>query len=89
MCPVAPARAFVASVSNAQFVALDNVGHDYTAAADWKRTFKSSYAKLTAAQTDSLPPPPKDLSGLPIVEVPAKGTGDTFAVILSGDGGWC
>jgi len=88
VCPVAPARSFVASVSNAQFVALDNVGHDYTSAANWKQTFTSSYAKLAAAPTDNLPPSPKDLSGLPIIEVPAKGTGDTFAVILSGDGGW-
>lgn len=88
VCPVKPARTFVAAVSNAQFVALDHVGHDYTSAVNWKQTFKSSYGKLVMAQGDKLPPPPKDLSGLPIIEVRAQGSGDTFAVILSGDGGW-
>ena len=36
----------------------------------------------------ALPPPPATLADLPLVEVPATGTGDTFAVLLSGDGGW-
>lgn len=88
VCPVAPARSFVAAVSNAQFVPLAKVGHDYTAAADWQRPYKSAYAKLGAAPTVRLPPPPKDLSGLPLIEVPAQGAGDTFAILLSGDGGW-
>lgn len=36
------------------------------------------------------PPAPKDLAGLPLIEVPAvAGThSDTYAVLLSGDGGW-
>jgi type IV secretory pathway VirJ component len=29
-----------------------------------------------------------DVRGLPLVEVPASGDGDVFAVLLSGDGGW-
>jgi type IV secretory pathway VirJ component len=32
--------------------------------------------------------PPAALAGLPIVEVPAKRSGDTLAVLISGDGGW-
>jgi len=48
----------------------------------------------------SLPPPPADLQGLPIVEVPVEGPGeavaqagagaqqDVFAIFVSGDGGW-
>lgn len=88
ICPVRPARSFVAAVSNARFVTLDNVGHDYTSARDWKQQLKTAYATLGAEPKNKLPPPPKDLGGLPIVEVPAKGAGDTFAVILSGDGGW-
>ncbi|MEP6634353.1 MAG: AcvB/VirJ family lysyl-phosphatidylglycerol hydrolase, partial [Luteimonas sp.] len=47
--------------------------------------------KRMGAQRDvSVPPAPKDLIGLPIVEVPAVGSGnrDTFAVFVSGDGGW-
>lgn len=35
-------------------------------------------------------PPPADLAGLPVIEVPtaAGNAGDTFAVFASGDGGW-
>lgn len=29
-----------------------------------------------------------DVAGLPIVEIPAEGSGDTFAVMVAGDGGW-
>ncbi|HAL21912.1 MAG TPA: acid virulence protein B, partial [Stenotrophomonas sp.] len=36
----------------------------------------------------SLAPPPDALKGLPVVEVPARGDGDTLAVFVSGDGGW-
>jgi len=44
---------------------------------------------LGAQHGVSLPPVPHELDGLPLVEVPAAaGTGDTFAVFVSGDGGW-
>jgi type IV secretory pathway VirJ component len=88
VCGAAAAQSFVTSVPKAQFVLLKNVGHGYAAAGNWQQQYKSAYAKLGAADTSTLPPPPKDLSGLPMVEVPAKGTGDMFAIILSGDGGW-
>jgi type IV secretory pathway VirJ component len=46
-------------------------------------------ARVLGAQSGvSLPPVPADLDGLPLVEVPAGGQGDTFAVFVSGDGGW-
>lgn len=46
-------------------------------------------ARVLGAQRGvSLPPVPADLQGLPLVEVPASGPGDTFAVFVSGDGGW-
>ena len=43
---------------------------------------------LGAQRGVSLPPVPHELDGLPLVEVPAAGAGDTFAVFVSGDGGW-
>ncbi|MGH8054104.1 MAG: virulence factor family protein [Stenotrophomonas sp.] len=43
---------------------------------------------LGAQQGVSLPPVPQELDGLPLVEVPASGQGDTFAIFVSGDGGW-
>lgn len=46
-------------------------------------------ARVLGAQRGvSLPAVPQDLDGLPLVEVPASGQGDTFAVFVSGDGGW-
>lgn len=36
----------------------------------------------------SLAPPPDELKGLPVVEVPARQAGDTLAIFVSGDGGW-
>jgi type IV secretory pathway VirJ component len=51
-----------------------------------------SYDRLAAANLPPLPPPPASLAGLPLVEVPATGAPpagkDTFAIMLSGDGGW-
>ena len=46
-------------------------------------------ARVLGAQHGvSLPPVPQELDGLPLVEVPAAGQGDTFAIFVSGDGGW-
>lgn len=63
-------------------------------AANGRGRLLAAYDRLAAANRPSLPPAPANLAGLPLVEVPATGaaatqaTGDTFAVLLSGDGGW-
>ena len=44
--------------------------------------------RLVAAPQVALGAPPAQLSGLPIIEVPATEPGKRFAVLLSGDGGW-
>jgi type IV secretory pathway VirJ component len=60
---------------------------------DPRRLF-AAYDRLAAANRPSLPPPPANLAGLPLVEAPTTGAvaseaaKDTFAVMLSGDGGW-
>jgi type IV secretory pathway VirJ component len=43
---------------------------------------------LGAQKGVSLAPPPDDLKGLPVVEVPSSKPGDTLAIFVSGDGGW-
>ena len=72
----------------------------FTAAVPWARQFartrtgsalpgELAAARVLGAQRGvSLPAVPQDLDGLPLVEVPASGQGDTFAIFVSGDGGW-
>ncbi|SFF24344.1 Type IV secretory pathway, VirJ component [Fontimonas thermophila] len=47
-----------------------------------------AYTWLAQQKTDTAPPPAGALADLPLVEVPSSVPGDTFAVLLSGDGGW-
>lgn len=51
---------------------------------------RAALISLGAQRHASLPPPPADLKGLPITEVSAAqgGNADTFAIFVSGDGGW-
>ena len=72
----------------------------FTDAVPWARQFartrqgsalpgEVAAARVLGAQRGiSLPAVPQDLDGLPLVEVPGSGQGDTFAVFVSGDGGW-
>jgi type IV secretory pathway VirJ component len=96
VCPIADARAFVARTQGARLVELPNVAHSYTGSgADWLPQFKAAFESIVATQVaPHLPTPPASLADLPIVEVAATAgaavpaTSDSFAVLLSGDGGW-
>jgi type IV secretory pathway VirJ component len=50
--------------------------------------FLAAFRTLAQDPRAALPPPPATLADLPLVEAPATGASDTFAVLLSGDGGW-
>jgi type IV secretory pathway VirJ component len=88
VCPTAPARTFAAQIPRAQFIELPKVAHSYSTAASWEPQFLGAYDRLAAKSDAALPPPPASLSDLPVVEVRAATPGTTFAVLLSGDGGW-
>jgi type IV secretory pathway VirJ component len=96
ICPIADARAFVAQTKGARLVELPNLAHSYTGSGtDWLPQFKAAFESIVATQvTPHLPAPPASLADLPIVEVEATpgtavpGSSDSFAVLLSGDGGW-
>jgi type IV secretory pathway VirJ component len=91
VCPAAEARDFVAHSPPAEYVELPQVGHNYTRPSRWLPQFRAAYSSILAAQTQSLPKPPKSLEDIPIVEVPAaEGAAkhDLFAILISGDGGW-
>jgi type IV secretory pathway VirJ component len=97
VCPIADARAFVAQTKGARLVELPKIAHSYLGsdAADWLPQFKTAFESIVATQvTPHLPAPPASLADLPIVVVEATpgtavpGSSDSFAVLLSGDGGW-
>jgi type IV secretory pathway VirJ component len=94
ICPISEARSFVAQTPGARFVELSRVTHDYAGTSDWLPQLKSAFASLSAAQQVlHLPQPPASLADLPIVEVAPTGpanaaNADSFAVLVSGDGGW-
>ncbi len=87
-CPVSEARDFVTQTHSGRFIELADVGHDYARANRWVPQFKEAYNSILDTQPQNLPEPPKGLEDLPIIEVPTAGKSDTFAILLSGDGGW-
>jgi type IV secretory pathway VirJ component len=91
ICPAAEAREFVSQTRPARFVDLPKMGHEYRNTNQWLVPYRAAYTAILAAEPQRLPAPPKSLSDLPIIEVPVTGKGeseDTFAILLSGDGGW-
>jgi type IV secretory pathway VirJ component len=94
VCPIAEARPFIAETHDARLVELPKVSH-YLHGADWVPQYKAAFDSIAATVlTPRLPAPPASLADLPIVEVEATpgtavpGASDSFAVLLSGDGGW-
>ena len=89
VCKAKPTRDFVVQVPGAELVTLPKVGHGFSAPGNWLPQYLGAYRSLTKKQVaEAPPPPPPSLGDLPIVEVASTVPGDTFAVLLSGDGGW-
>ena len=78
---------FVAAVPHAQQISLPALAHAWPTIASWLPQATMAYQRV-AAQRIPEPPPPASLADLPIIEERAAGTGELFAVFLSGDGGW-
>jgi type IV secretory pathway VirJ component len=87
-CPAAAVRDFAAQVPQARFIELPKMAQDYPVTGDWLARFLAAYDELAARAVAALPPPPASLGDLPLVEVRAPRPNDTFALLLSGDGGW-
>ena len=92
VCNPPATRAFVAATGRGELVWLPKVGHGFSVERNWLPQFKAAYQKLIvrAAPTPATLPEVRDL---PLVEVPATAAAaadvaDTFAVLLTGDGGW-
>lgn len=86
-CGIVGTREFVDHTRGAALSILPDPGRDA-----WTKTalpaLLASYRELTARRKAALPPPPAKLVDLPLIEMPASGDSDTFAILLSGDGGW-
>ena len=87
-CPTAAARNFAAQMPRARFIELPKLAHAFPVPGNWLPQFLGAYDQLAIKATAALPPPPANLPDLPLVEVRAQQPGSTFAVLLSGDGGW-
>ena len=87
-CPTKAARDFAAQMPRARFIELPKLAHAFPVPGAWLPQFFTAYDQLAAKAAAALPPPPASLPDLPLVEVRAQSPGASFAVLLSGDGGW-
>jgi type IV secretory pathway VirJ component len=87
-CAVASVRDFVGRTHGAALSVLPGRDRDLWTDKGALPALLASYRVLTAGRDIALPPPPPKLIDLPLIEVPADGDNDTFAILLSGDGGW-
>jgi type IV secretory pathway VirJ component len=81
-CPAAASNDFVSRVHGAASATLPSLSEG---------PINAAFAKLAASNLNRSVAPPAELGDLPVVEVPALPSAppsDTFAIIMSGDGGW-
>ncbi len=82
-CPVGETSKFAGAINGAANVTVPSAQG---------APFEAAFAKLAAVNTAAhSAPAPNALVDLPVVEVPAKpgsADSDTFAILMSGDGGW-
>lgn len=95
VCDLDSVTKFVAGSDQGELVSLPKVGHGFTSPENWIAAYRKGINELETTQgRSSVPLPPSDLGDLPVIEVDAetKATGaqhsDTFAILVSGDGGW-
>lgn len=89
VCSAKATQTFMQAVPASALVIMPKVDHDFTAPANWMPQYLAAFRSLASSRIAAAPPPPPaSLAALPLIEVPATGNGDTFAVLLSGDGGW-
>lgn len=88
VCDPERTRSFVKDVKGGEIVVLPKVGHGYSVPKNWMPQFKDAFLKLSRIQPLEKKVSADEIKDLPLVEVPVNKGGSTFAVMLSGDGGW-
>jgi type IV secretory pathway VirJ component len=89
VCSAPQVDAFAAQSGDSQVVKLASVGHGFSVERNWMPQFLESYTSIIARQQARRTARPTDIDDLPVNEVrnPAD-TSSTFALLLTGDGGW-
>jgi len=90
-CLPEPTIEFVKQVPMGEVITLPKVGHGFGVPANWMPEFLGAFAKMTPphAQPSSISQGDLQAPNLPLEEVPAVGVAsNTFAILLTGDGGW-
>lgn len=84
------AQNFLDRVPNAELVELPKVGHSFSDSKKWMPQYLAAFKKIADVSKKTAPPSiPKSLGNLPVIEIKATPPeSDTFAIIISGDGGW-
>jgi type IV secretory pathway VirJ component len=89
VCAATRTREFAGQVRGAEVVALPKVGHGYSVERNWLPQFIDAFHRIVSAGQPAQPAPPGDVQDLPLVEMPARdSSGDSLAIMVSGDGGW-
>ena len=83
-CRAPDAQRFVRGAAGSEIVMLTQ---DAKSATNWETALSAAVERLDPPTRTKLVPP-AELTGLPIIEVPAKRPGTTLAILISGDGGW-
>jgi type IV secretory pathway VirJ component len=79
---------FAADVTGAEVIRLPLVGHGFGVERNWMPQFRDAYSSITA-HVETPPVRPAEINDLPVNEVHADtNSSDTFALLLTGDGGW-
>jgi type IV secretory pathway VirJ component len=89
VCNAKDVEAYVKQVTNGELILLPNVGHGFSVQKNWLPQFKDAFKELVEKNKEQEFSLNDDLKDLPLIEVnTSDSTSDTFAVMLSGDGGW-
>jgi type IV secretory pathway VirJ component len=89
VCAAALTRDFVGRVPGAEALSLPKVGHGYSVERNWLPQFTGAFRRVAAAGDPAPRALPVDVEDLPLIELPSRAPQrDSFAIMLSGDGGW-
>ncbi len=90
VCSPAATKAFVGQIPRASVVALPKVGHGFSVTSNWDPQFAAAFDSLATGPkaASALRDPGAPDVALDEVDAAAGTSGDTLAVLLTGDGGW-